>query len=816
MRSAIAAFLSVLLIGAVVAPLAQADGDPGSDVLVYQDLFVGSTAGLSIPQQAQLGDLLKAAERSKFPIRVAIIGSPADLGAVTALWRKPQAYARFLGLELAQGYRQRLLVVMPNGLGFNWPGHSSGQAYQTLAGVRIENGADGLASAAAAGVRKLAAADSVKLAPATTSSQSGPAPSSSGSASTPPGRSVDSVVGTIAVILAALAAAALVVRWALRRRGAQGSRSSERQPRRLALPVRRRWLAPSAALVALALTGTVVAIAAVGHRGTTQRASLAFNPTLDPGTPLSGAAPDFTLSDQFGKPVSLHSFRGKVVILAFNDSECTTVCPLTTSAMLQAKAMLGKAGSQVQLLGVDANPHAISLENVWSYSELHGMLHDWHFLTGSLPQLKRVWKQYAIEAAVEAGEITHTPALFVIDPQGRKAKVYITQMSYSSIGQLGQLLAGEASKLLPGHPAVRSDLSYSRVPGITPAQAATLPRAGGGTVQLGPGKSAHLYLFFATWDQGTSALGGQLSALNGYAAAARRLGLPPLTAVDEGSVEPSSQTLTDFLKRLPQPLSYPTAIDRTGRLADGYQVLGVPWFVVTSRTGQILYYREVSTAGWPSTKTLISYVRAALARTPKTRSAGAQTNLAQSPPALAALQKQANQVVGSEADLQARVRALRGYPIVINAWASWCLPPLRRASETAWRSSVPTTTTRPPTAAASWRSIRCTIRATRRRPRACDRWRSSRDCRPRSSSTGRARSCSCTPGNTTHRERSTTTSTVTRSAADAARRSARQRGERCRRGWREPRWWAGPWGRAGPNRCSACRGCRDIRHRTPS
>ena len=674
MRSAIAAFLSMLLIGAVVAPVAQADGDPGSDVLVYQDLFVGSTAGLSIPQQAQLGDLLKAAERSKFPIRVAIIGSPADLGAVTALWRKPQAYARFLGLELAQGYRQRLLVVMPNGLGFNWPGHSSGQAYQTLAGIRIENGADGLASAAAAGVRKLAAADGVKLAPATTSPQSGPAPSSSGSASTPPGRSVDSVVGTIAVILAALAAAGFVIRWALRRRATQGSRSSERQPRRLALPVGRRWLAPSAALVALALTGAVVAIAAGGHRGTTQRASLAFNPTLDPGTPLSGTAPDFTLSDQFGKPVSLHSFRGKVVILAFNDSECTTVCPLTTSAMLQAKAMLGKAGSQVQLLGVDANPHAISLENVWSYSELHGMLHDWHFLTGSLPQLKRVWKQYAIEAAVEAGEITHTPALFVIDPQGRKAKVYITQMSYSSIGQLGQLLAGEASKLLPSHPAVRSDLSYARVPGITPAQAATLPRAGGGTVQLGPGKAAHLYLFFATWDQGTSALGGQLSALNGYAAAARRLGLPPLTAVDEGSVEPSSQTLTDFLKRVPQPLSYPTAIDRTGRVADGYQVLGVPWFVVTSRTGQILYYREVSTGGWPSTKTLISYVRAALARTPKTPSAGAQTNLAQSPPALAALQKQANRVVGSEPDLQARVTALRGYPIVINAWASWCGP----------------------------------------------------------------------------------------------------------------------------------------------
>ncbi len=87
------------------------------------------------------------------------------------------------------------------------------------------------------------------------------------------------------------------------------------------------------------------------------------------------------------------------MILAFNDSECTTLCPLTTSAMLEAKAMLGKAGSRVQLLGVDANPAAISLEDVWSYSELHGMLNVWHFLTGSLPQLKQVWSRYGVEAA---------------------------------------------------------------------------------------------------------------------------------------------------------------------------------------------------------------------------------------------------------------------------------------------------------------------------------------------------------------------------------------------------------------------------------
>ena len=63
------------------------------------------------------------------------------------------------------------------------------------------------------------------------------------------------------------------------------------------------------------------------------------------------------------------------MLLAFNDSECTTICPLTTTAMLEAKAMLGPAGARVQLLGIDANPKATSLEDVLSYSQLHGMLH---------------------------------------------------------------------------------------------------------------------------------------------------------------------------------------------------------------------------------------------------------------------------------------------------------------------------------------------------------------------------------------------------------------------------------------------------------
>jgi cytochrome oxidase Cu insertion factor (SCO1/SenC/PrrC family)/thiol-disulfide isomerase/thioredoxin len=670
------ALLSVALIAGAVSPVARADGDPGSDVLVYQDLFAGSDAGLSVQQQVQLGDLLKTAAREGFPVRVAIIASPFDLGSVTELWRQPREYARFLGIELSLAYKQRLLVVMPNGFGFNWPGHSAAPGYRALGGIPIGSGGAGLFNAAEAAVGKLALASGVKLPSVAPLAGASAAPRSGGAsaAGQPAQKSgVDDMVGIVALGLVAIAVVALSVRALARRRGWSRPRLSPGP--RLRLPAGRLRLATAGTVLLVALGITLVILARSNSAGTSQADALATNPDLDPGTPVSRVAPDFSLADQFGQPVSLHSFRGKVVILAFNDSECTTVCPLTTTAMLDAKAMLGKAGSQVQLLGVDADPAAISLEDVWSYSELHGMLHSWQFLTGSLPQLQRVWKDYGIEAAVEAGEITHTPALFVIGPTGRLSRLYMTQMSYTAVPQLGQLLAESAAALLPRRPSVHRELSYAQVQPTAPSRRATLPRAGGGTVEVGPGTAARLFVFFATWDQETSGLAGQLDALNRYEAIARRTGLPQLTAVDETSVEPSSATVTSFLRSLSKPLSYPVALDRTGKLADGYEVLGLPWFVMTSRTGQLLYYREVSTAGWPSTSVLMRYVKAALAHAPKVAgAASANQDLAGSPAPLATLHQQADQILGGASALDARVRALRGYPIVINAWASWCGP----------------------------------------------------------------------------------------------------------------------------------------------
>ena len=66
---------------------ARADGDPASDVLATQPLFLPQDAGIPTAQQGQLGELLQTAARNGYQIRVALIASRSDLGSVTELWR---------------------------------------------------------------------------------------------------------------------------------------------------------------------------------------------------------------------------------------------------------------------------------------------------------------------------------------------------------------------------------------------------------------------------------------------------------------------------------------------------------------------------------------------------------------------------------------------------------------------------------------------------------------------------------------------------------------------------------------------------------
>lgn len=377
------------------------------------------------------------------------------------------------------------------------------------------------------------------------------------------------------------------------------------------------WTVLGIALVAGVGIGTAIAATRPsGAPATTPFSASAAktNPLLDPGVRLSAVAPGFTLTDQFDKRVSLRSLRGKVVVLSFNDPKCTTICPLTTTALLHARKLLGPAASRVELIGIGANPDATGVKWVRAYSRVHRMMREWRFLTGSLPELRRVWRAYRIEAAVVGGSVDHTPATFVIGPNGRESRLYETAMAYSSVNQLGYEIAQSIAALLPGHPHVNGRESLAEPVLYGAHDPVTLPRAGGGSVRLGPGSGAHLVLFFDSWETEVTDLRAQLEALNRYQAAATRKGLPPLVAVDEGGVEASPQALRRLLHSLPHRLSYPVAVDHSGAVADGYRVQDSPWLELVSDKGRFLFYEDLAVKGWPKLHKLLATVTAALAR----------------------------------------------------------------------------------------------------------------------------------------------------------------------------------------------------------
>jgi hypothetical protein len=182
---------------AVAPASAVADGDPASDVLLGQDVFYPYSPAVSRPIAKTLDAMTAASTSAHFPIKVALIASPVDLGVVPDLFGKPQRYADFLVQEISFQAKQHLLVVMPAGYGVQGMPSAATAAAATLA-QPAGGSTDALAKAAISAVSKLARAAGHPI-----TSVSG-APGSGGSGG-----------GSAGVIVAVLAAVALVAAGAL-------------------------------------------------------------------------------------------------------------------------------------------------------------------------------------------------------------------------------------------------------------------------------------------------------------------------------------------------------------------------------------------------------------------------------------------------------------------------------------------------------------------------------------------------------------------------------------------------------------------------
>lgn len=181
------------------------------------------------------------------------------------------------------------------------------------------------------------------------------------------------------------------------------------------------------------------------------------------GTLLEGAAPDFQLIDQNGRAVALSDFRGQVVVLAFLDSQCQEVCPLTAVHLRTAYDALGDGQvtavdpQSVVFLGVNVNVEANEVGDVAASTEKWRLneIDSWHFLTGDAGELQPVWKAYnvsAIPAEDEAEELLHTSGVYIIDREGQMRWYISTPFDDSGTSQwtapLSDLLVKQIRALL--------------------------------------------------------------------------------------------------------------------------------------------------------------------------------------------------------------------------------------------------------------------------------------------------------------------------------------------------------------------------------
>ena len=146
---------------------------------------------------------------------------------------------------------------------------------------------------------------------------------------------------------------------------------------------------------------------------------------LQPGT----AAPDFTLQDINGNPVTLSSFRGRKVVLVF----WASWCPDCRAEVPDLKA-----------LHAAANPEKVAFVSVSFDRSLEAL--QTYAAENYLPGVQLFEPAGKKESAVGAAyHVKWIPSLYVLDTEGK------VLLSTVMVGKLAKALGADVSSRKPGH-----------------------------------------------------------------------------------------------------------------------------------------------------------------------------------------------------------------------------------------------------------------------------------------------------------------------------------------------------------------------------
>lgn len=310
--------------------------------------------------------------------------------------------------------------------------------------------------------------------------------------------------------------------------------------------------------------------------------------SLYPGS--SKAAPDFTLVDQNGRSLTLSGFRGKSVVLSFNDDQCTDVCTLLAEDVIRADQYLGtQRARQVVFLSVNVNPYfpGVAAVKQWTDDNDLAGVPNWYFGTASPAALESVWKDYGVYVGRDAATrtVTHSALLEFIDPAGRVRATANFGLNAVDVDPYSRAMAQAAVDLLPGPQRVvagpQAPPPGGRGAGVGQrAPDFDLPALGGAgpAVDLSALHGQPVVLNF--WASTCQNCREELKAFAEVAAAEPKV---HFFGVDVADPSPSNALSLARAAGVP----YPLLSDRGGQVAASYEVSGLPTTVYIDPAGHV-------------------------------------------------------------------------------------------------------------------------------------------------------------------------------------------------------------------------------------
>ena len=295
-----------------------------------------------------------------------------------------------------------------------------------------------------------------------------------------------------------------------------------------------------------------------GHR---PERSPGSQPEPRPRHPAQRPAPHVH-ADRPVRPAGLAATRsaGKVVLLAFNDSECTTIARSRPPRCWTPRQKLGVRGTRSSCLASTPTPRRPRSSDVSSYSSSTGCSTPGTSSRDRCRSWSGCWKAYRIEAGDPRRPDRSHPGAVRDRPPGAAVEA----LRHPAVLRRRRA-ARPAARAMELAPAPRAppctQIDYSRIAGIGPTRAITLPRAGGGSVAARPGS---IRACTSSSPRGTGRPRRSPRALRTSTAipsAPRQRGSPrsrPWTK--RASNSPGA--LAKFLGTLPHPLAYPVAVDQ--------------------------------------------------------------------------------------------------------------------------------------------------------------------------------------------------------------------------------------------------------------